>query len=126
MLNRLAALFAACTCVLAPEAAHAHPQTSLCGVQFKHRSELNAKLRKGNAEFSAGRDVTSAFTQSATALTLWWITNPTSSAFPAIACSQKEVEPDKGFVLKRAESACRGASLAACRRLEADIHRAKF
>ena len=63
---------------------------------------------------------------SATALTLWWLTEPKSGAYPAIACVQKKAVPGRGFVLQPAEVVCGSAGLAECHRLRGEIHRAKF
>ena len=82
------------------------------------------KLRTDKARFLAGDEITSALANSATGLTLWWLTEPKSRAYPAIACVQKKAVPGRGFVLQLAE--CRGAGPLECHRLRSEIHHAKF
>ena len=126
MSKRAASLLAIWVCLAAPGAVHADQVHSTCGIRFSTRADLRAKLRQKDAKFFSGRGVVSAFTKSPTALTLWWLTKPKSPAFPAVACSRKEAKPGSGFVLMPAEGDCGGANISECRRLEGDIHRAKF
>ncbi|MFC3068914.1 hypothetical protein [Phenylobacterium soli] len=87
---------------------------------------MQKKLRAENARLFAGDGVTSALTNSASDLTLWWLTGPKSRAYPAIACVQKKATAGQGFELKPAEAYCGGASSPECNRLRRAIHRAKF
>jgi hypothetical protein len=109
-----------------PGLACADNQSSLCGVAFNGRSDLQAKLQDEQARFVAGEGVTAALATSPTALTLWWLTEPKSRAYPAVACAEKTATSGHGFVLKPAQVDCRGASPSECRRLKRDISRAKF
>ena len=111
------------TAAVAGNAAHA---SSLCGVAFAGRSDLDAKLRHQQARFFVGEGVTAALASSPTALTLWWFTEPKSRAYPAVACVEKRGTPDRGFVLGRGQVDCGGISAAECGRLRRDISRAKF
>jgi hypothetical protein len=109
-----------------PGPAYADNQSSLCGVAFAGRSDLQAKLQDEQARFFAGEGVTAALASSPTALTLWWLTEPKSRAYPAVACAEKAATFGRGFVLRPAQVDCRGARSSECTRLKQDISRAKF
>lgn len=126
MLRPLALLIFVCASLVATGAARADAPRSLCGMSFHSRSELQKKLRAEDARLFVGKGVTSALTNSASALTLWWLTEPKSRAYPAIACVQKKATAGQGFELKPAETHCGGASTRECNRLRRAIHRAKF
>jgi hypothetical protein len=126
MLRRLAFLVLLGASLASLGAVHAEHTTSLCGVAFIGRGDLDAHLRDEHARFFAGEGVTTAFVSSPTALTLWWLTEPKSRAYPAIACVEKRATSDLSLVLRPSQVDCRGASPAACGRLRRDISRAKF
>jgi hypothetical protein len=126
MIRHLAVLPLVCASLISPGMARADATRALCGMAFHSRSDLRAKLRTEHARFFVGEGVTSALTSSASASTLWWLTEPKSPAFPAVACVQKHAAPGRGFELRPAEACCGRASTPECIRLKRGIRRAKF
>lgn len=126
MSRHLALLVLLGASLASPAPTYAANQSSLCGVTFNGRSDLQTKLQDERARFFAGEGVTAALASSPTALTLWWLTEPQSRAYPAVACAWKAATSGRGFVLKPAEVDCRGARSSEWGRLKRDISRAKF
>jgi len=99
---------------------------SLCGTDYRGRSDLERALRSQGGRFFAGKGSRSVSVNSPTRITLWWLTSPGSYAYPAIACVAKIQGADGRFHQHEAETNCHGAGRAACKGLRNAIAKAKF
>ena len=115
-----------CVSLAAPEMVWAEDAHELCGAKFNERSDLIAKLQQEQARSFRGKDITSVLASSPGGLALWWLTEPRSRAYPAIACVEKRLIAGGGLVLRPGQVDCEGTRAAECSQLKRDISRAKF
>ena len=99
---------------------------SLCGVTYKTRAEIPGILSALQARVFRSNGVTTAFTSTPDALTLWWITSRTSRAYPAVACISKQPHDRQGFISNPPQVDCRQTNRTECARFARRISDAKF
>jgi hypothetical protein len=115
-----------CVSLAVPEMVYAEDAHELCGAKFNGRADLIAKMQQEQTRVFRGKDITSVLASSPDSLALWWLTEPRSRAYPAIACVEKRFVAGEGLVLRPGQVDCEGTSVAECSQLKRDISRAKF
>jgi hypothetical protein len=98
----------------------------LCKTRYTDRGDLERTLQSQRGQFFTGKGVRSVIVSSPTRLSLWWLTSPSSRAYPTIACVEKLRERDGTFRQHKAEANCDGAELNTCEDLRHEIAKAKF
>lgn len=99
--------------------------STLCGVTFRDRSDLVEKLHSEGAEFVREKGVVVAYASTRAPPSLWWLSEPRSAAFPAVACSLKTAG-HFGFQRHKTDLDCRGSDPRSCSAFGRNIGRAKF